>query len=223
LSGLYEVWDIKELSLLTGGYYAVDFDEKLTIVSLNTLAFSKENVFARDCSHKNSIGSVHLKWLSVQLKRLESKQRKALIVGHIPARREFYHPACLDEYNRLLYRHRRLLIAQLFGHSHEDELFVSKHRGIPAVPALIAPSLSPVFNPAFRILDLEREMISGIKQFYAPSSSSFAHFQLEYDTKEAFSTPTVDIKFILNLEQEKEKKCCTARVRQLSRYRNVCY
>lgn len=241
LSGLAEAWEIEEKSFKDGGYWAVDVDvngkaSALTVISLNTLAFSRGNQFARDCQHPRSLGAVHLEWLRKQLQRVEEKKRNALVVGHVPALPDFYHPTCLQEYNRLLYRHRHGVVAQLFGHVHQDFFFVSRHKAIPSVPALIAPALAPVFNPAYRILQFASSsdgdalpLLHHWEQYYAPAwncSSAFPHFRLEYNSSSALQMSTVSIEALLAVLKEEDAQCSsssTTRRLMLERFRRVCY
>ncbi len=125
------------------------------------------------------------------------------------------------QYNRLLYRYRHVLIAQIFGHIHQDAVFVSKHKGIPSVPALIAPALSPVLNPAYRVLHLESDTLTSYQQFYAPGD--FSSFRLEYDTSQVFpAAEAINVNFILKIQNNTTLGSSALKL-MLNRFRNVCY
>ena len=65
-----------DLNFQTGGYYVREITPTLSIVSLNTMHFYKNNVLAADCNKRKSAGAKMLKWFEKILHRAKKDGRK---------------------------------------------------------------------------------------------------------------------------------------------------
>ncbi|KAJ1914170.1 Endopolyphosphatase [Mycoemilia scoparia] len=124
-------------TFLYGGYYSYAIpDLPTTVISLNTLFFSKDNYKVGGCRAENSPGLGQLAWLRAQLMDARKHGRKVIIIGHhIPNLRN-YRPTCLARYIKTVMKFKDIVMAQMFGHSNVDIWnFIGKH-SIPFIANL---------------------------------------------------------------------------------------
>lgn len=228
LESLANIWmkdfsDDQFKTFKTGGFFSVWAVEKFKIISLNTLYFSKNNFLAENCKSGSSPGFIQLEWIASELKDAQEKGGKVLLAGHIPPLEIFYHENCLEGLIDLINTYSDIISFQTYGHIHIDDFFILKHTKIPISVALVSPSLSPVFNPSYRIyeVDVNDGSLIDYHQFYSPLNAKKFEFIKEYSLKEAFGNMQLTLEYFINIKL-RELKNSSMRI-QRKRYRKVRY
>ena len=88
------------------------------------------------------------------------------------------------------------------GHLHIDDFFILKKHKIPVASALISPSLSPLFNPTYRIYEFDNANGSLVdyNQFYAPLKDEQLNFARDYNCQESFGNGPLTLEYFINLK-----------------------
>ncbi|EEB05554.1 vacuolar polyphosphatase [Schizosaccharomyces japonicus yFS275] len=113
-----------------GAYYVNEvIPNKLAVLSINTLYLSSKNAAVDGCPNKkHEAGTLHLRWLRVQLKLLRERGMKAYIIGHIPPTRDQWYDRCYSMFSRLMYQYRDVVISQLYGHMNVDHFAFMQYK-----------------------------------------------------------------------------------------------
>lgn len=206
-----------------GGYYSLWVSKNLKIISLNTLYYFKNNFLAESCVTSSSPGSIQLEWLESEFKGVRQNGAKALIVGHIPPLKIFYHANCLKWLINLLNAYSNIISFQAYGHIHIDDFFILKHSEIPVSVAFASPALSPVFNPSYRIYEVNANdgSLLDYHQYYAPLKNENLMFVKEYSFKETFGNVPLALEYFINIKLS-ELKNSSLRIKR-KRFREVSY
>ncbi|XP_067113677.1 sphingomyelin phosphodiesterase [Osmerus mordax] len=138
-------------TLRRGGFYTVEVQPGLRVVSLNMNFCARENFWLM----VNSTDPANqLQWLVHILQTSEEKGEKVHIIGHIPP------GLCLSSwswnYYHIMNRYESTITGQFFGHTHLDEfqMFYDEATMTRAVGvAFIAPSVTTYINlnPGYRV------------------------------------------------------------------------
>lgn len=187
----------------TAGYYTITgYYFPLDMIVLNTMFFYKPNEMVEDCDVKGSAGQKHLKWLKAQLKSCRKRNSFAYLIGHVAPSKKQYYPACLKKFVKLTRKYSDVIHTQMYGHSNYDEFFVGKSES-PLEPTkkskkesfgLIAPSMVPILNPAYRIVSYDRQyttfgQLLDYDQYYVDleeANSTGFRVKLEYTATESY-------------------------------------
>lgn len=149
----WSAWLPKEAlkTLRYGGYYSVQVQPGLRLVSLNMNFCARENFWLM----VNSTDPANqLQWLIQELQASENRGDKVHIIGHIPP------GLCLGSwswnYYHIINRYEGTVTGQFFGHTHVDEfqMFYDEATMSRAVGvAFIAPSVTTYINlnPGYRV------------------------------------------------------------------------
>ncbi|XP_026226069.1 sphingomyelin phosphodiesterase [Anabas testudineus] len=153
----WAVW-LPEQALKTlryGGFYTVEVQPGLRVVSLNMNFCAKENFWLM----VNSTDPANqLQWLVHILQASEDKGEKVHIIGHIPP------GLCLGSwswnYYHIVNRYESTIAGQFFGHTHLDEFqmfFDEETMTRPVGVAFIAPSITTYvdLNPGYRVYSVD--------------------------------------------------------------------
>lgn len=154
--------------------YFVRVVDQIAVISLNTLVFFKEAEVDEPSAYH------HIIWLKKNLQRLKQEDMKVLVIGHIAPSKELYHRVWYDEYMKLSIEFSDLIIGQLFGHSNLDVANVIKNRDKPVGLILIAPSVTPIMNPSYRVFSYSRDRIIDYEQYYAQLQRYNMNWKLLY-------------------------------------------
>ncbi|KAJ3326657.1 Endopolyphosphatase [Blyttiomyces sp. JEL0837] len=132
LSNLTSIWKPYGLGLeddtvfRTSGYYVRDINERTSILSLNTMWLYKKNLLTKDCNDTTSEGFKMLNWMNDTLTTLETANKKAYVIGHIPPKDEknkkAYQDNCYASYLSLIAAHNNTIISHFHGHTNEDSV-----------------------------------------------------------------------------------------------------
>lgn len=201
----------------TSGYYQLSHPSyPLDIISLNTMYFYQPNELVVDCSVKGSSGHRHLKWLKEQLKSCRTRGASAYLVGHVAPSARQYYPGCLSQYVKLTRKYSDVIHGQFFGHSNYDEFFLDKSESEleptkrkPKTFGLIAPSVVPILNTAYRIFEYQTQgtkfgQLLDYEQYYvdldeANGSDSF-RVRLEYTAQDEYGPGPLSARFFRKLQ-----------------------
>uniref|UniRef100_A0A3Q0S525 Sphingomyelin phosphodiesterase n=1 Tax=Amphilophus citrinellus TaxID=61819 RepID=A0A3Q0S525_AMPCI len=138
-------------TLRYGGFYTVQIEPGLRLVSLNMNFCARENFWLM----VNSTDPANqLQWLVHILQASEDKGEKVHIIGHIPP------GLCLSSwswnYYHIVNRYESTITGQFFGHTHLDEFqmfYDEETMTRPLGVAFIAPSVTTYvdLNPGYRV------------------------------------------------------------------------
>uniref|UniRef100_A0A9J8A1K8 Sphingomyelin phosphodiesterase n=1 Tax=Cyprinus carpio carpio TaxID=630221 RepID=A0A9J8A1K8_CYPCA len=127
-----------------GGFYTVEVERGLRVVSLNTNYCARENYWLM-VNSTDPAGQ--LQWLINILQESENKGEKVHIIGHIPP------GLCLSSwswnYYHIVNRYESTITGQFFGHTHVDEFQMFYDEDTltrPLSVAFIAPSVTTYVN-----------------------------------------------------------------------------
>jgi len=203
----------------TSGYYRITgFTYPLDVISLNTLYFYAPNKLVEDCSVKGSAGRRHLKWLKRQLKSCRKRGAFAYLVGHIAPSAKQYYPGCLKRFVKITRKYADVIHTQLYGHSNYDEFFLAQSQSSleptmrkgkkPRTFGLIAPSMVPILNPAYRFFtfDLRQAHFGRLldyEQYYVDldeANEGEFRVQLEYMAQDAYGPGPLTAEYYRRLQ-----------------------
>ncbi|XP_016095597.1 sphingomyelin phosphodiesterase [Sinocyclocheilus grahami] len=134
-----------------GGFYTVEVERGLRVVSLNMNFCAQENYWLM-VNSTDPAGQ--LQWLINILQESENKGEKVHIIGHIPP------GLCLSSwswnYYHIVNRYESTITGQFFGHTHVDEFQMFYDEDTltrPLSVAFIAPSVTTYvnLNPGYRV------------------------------------------------------------------------
>ncbi|XP_012705465.2 sphingomyelin phosphodiesterase isoform X1 [Fundulus heteroclitus] len=138
-------------TLRYGGFYTVEIQPGLRVVSLNMNFCARENFWLM----VNSTDPANqLQWLVHVLQASEDRGEKVHIIGHIPP------GLCLSSwswnYYHIVNRYESTITGQFFGHTHLDEFqmfYDEETLSRPLGVAFIAPSVTTYvnLNPGYRV------------------------------------------------------------------------
>ncbi|KAM7398071.1 hypothetical protein PAMA_006103 [Pampus argenteus] len=190
-------------TLRYGGFYTVEIQPGLRLVSLNMNFCARENFWLM----VNSTDPANqLQWLVHILQASEDKGEKVHIIGHIP-------PAlCLGSwswnYYHIVNRYESTITGQFFGHTHVDEFKMFYDEATLTRPlgvAFIAPSVTTFINlnPGYRayyvdgnykgssrlVLDYESYILNLTEVNHSPEPNP--KWTLLYRATEAYGLPSL--------------------------------
>lgn len=142
-------------TLRYGGFYTLEIQPGLRVVSLNMNFCAQENFWLMI----NSTDPANqLQWLVQVLQSSEDKGEKVHIIGHIPP------GLCLGSwswnYYHIVNRYESTIAGQFFGHTHTDEFQIFYDEETltrPLSVAFVAPSVTTYvnLNPGYRVYVLD--------------------------------------------------------------------
>ncbi|GMF11097.1 unnamed protein product [Phytophthora lilii] len=168
--------NIKDLN--TRGYLSYKLDEKLLVLTLNTVPYSPKHT--PDSSNETDPFS-QFAWLNATLAGLRNGNKFAYIAGHIPPIIDaqdgspMWEASYIATYKKIVTEYADVVKAQIFGHVHSvefrlpltnemesqnpDEVIADDYsdQSSQLVPLFMSAAISPIFynNPAFMIWDFD--------------------------------------------------------------------
>ncbi|KAG7397642.1 Acid sphingomyelinase-like phosphodiesterase 3a [Phytophthora boehmeriae] len=161
------------------GYLAYELDEKLVVLTLNTVPYSPKHTPNATTDNTDPFGQ--FQWLNSSLEGLRNSSKFAYIVGHIPPIIDaqdgspMWEASYIDSYKKIVTKYADVVKAQIFGHTHsiefrlpltsdmesqdpEDVITADDNNSTDSshvVPLFTAAAISPIFysNPAFMVWD----------------------------------------------------------------------
>ncbi|KAE9407910.1 sphingomyelin phosphodiesterase [Gymnopus androsaceus JB14] len=176
------------------GSYAVSVpNTNLTILSLNTMYWYRQNLWLYDSDTFQPDPNGILSFMVEQLQAAEDAGRLVWILGHIPLGKPDIIEDQSNYYDQILQRYKDTIVGQFFGHSHKDqfEIAYSDYSDQTAANAvgvgLICPALTPTSgNPAFKVYDVDPDTF-GIMNIRVIFGLLFDHM---YYLQRIFTDPT---------------------------------
>lgn len=112
-----------------GGWYYVEvIPGKLSVFSLNTLYFFKNNAGVDGCALRSEPGYEHMEWLRIQLQFMRDRGMKAILMGHVPPARtnskELWDETCWQKYTLWVQQYRDVIVGGLYGHMNIDHFML---------------------------------------------------------------------------------------------------
>ncbi|KAG6963891.1 hypothetical protein JG688_00007955 [Phytophthora aleatoria] len=164
--------------LKTRGYLSYKLDEKLVLLTLNTVPYSPKH--KPDATiETDPFGQ--FAWLNATLWGLRNGNRFAYIAGHIPPIIDaqdgspMWEASYIDSYKKIVTQYADVIKAQIFGHTHSIEFRLpltaemesqdpddviagdNSDQSLQLVPLFMSAAISPIFynNPAFMVWDFD--------------------------------------------------------------------
>ncbi|KAE9130001.1 hypothetical protein PF010_g3978 [Phytophthora fragariae] len=177
------------------GYLSYALDDKLTVITLNTVPYSPSHL--PDTSEQSDPFG-QFAWLDQTLAELQNAGKFAYIAGHIAPIVDSYggnpqwHTKYIAKYKRIVGKYADVIKAQFFGHVHSVELRVPvaslgrEDSTFQLLPMYITGSISPLFgnNPSFMVWDYDTETYEILD--YAVYASDIAETEPQLDWKLLF-------------------------------------
>ncbi|CAO3586792.1 unnamed protein product [Absidia cylindrospora] len=124
-SQLWHNWIPQEhqATFQAGGYFSVDVDYNLRVISLNTLYFYSKNDAVRGC-HKPGLAQRHMQWFEQELIKARKDAVKVYVMGHVPPSPRDYRSTCFQEYTRISTAYTDVLRGHFYGHLNMDHFLM---------------------------------------------------------------------------------------------------
>ncbi|KAG6614602.1 Calcineurin-like phosphoesterase [Phytophthora cinnamomi] len=168
--------NLKDLN--SRGYLSYKLDEKLFLLTLNTVPYSPKHT--PDTSNETDPFD-QFAWLNATLSGLRNGGKYAYIAGHIPPIIDaqdgspMWEASYIEEYKKIVTQYADIIKAQIFGHTHSiefrlpltldmesqdpDEVIAADDNAQSSqlVPLFTSAAISPLFynNPAFTVWDFD--------------------------------------------------------------------
>lgn len=113
---------------LKGGYFAVDINPRLRILSINTMFFLKKNPHAKSCRKKHTSGHLHMTWYKKELQRARHDNVKIYVIGHVPPSPRVFYKSCLSEYMSITAEFPDIVFGHFYGHLNMDHFLLYDKR-----------------------------------------------------------------------------------------------
>lgn len=224
LSTVAEQWNLKNSSFCEnafysfsyGGYYSCDIDDvNLTLIQLNSIPYSPKHN-PNTTNMDDPFGQ--LAWLNSTLINLRERKRKAFLTSHVPWGVDAYGsdpPSQWQEkytvkFLELMAEHDDIVKAQLFGHTHINNVRLPPKIYNVTSPLLITAAVSPIYHnyPTFRVMQVDKNelCVTGFEDWHLNISDPnvnttdwkmFGNMQSEYrlPAGECFSVAAARLEF----------------------------
>ncbi|KAG1704649.1 hypothetical protein DVH05_005578 [Phytophthora capsici] len=175
-SNLLNSTSLKDLN--TRGYLSYKLDEKLVLLTLNTVPYSPKH---KPDTTNESDPFQQFAWLNATLSGLRTGGKFAYITGHIPPIIDaqdgspMWEASYISTYKKIVTQYADVIKAQIFGHTHSvefrlpltadmesqdpDEVIEADNsdQSSQLVPLFMSAAISPIFynNPAFMVWDFD--------------------------------------------------------------------
>ncbi|KAJ0400316.1 hypothetical protein P43SY_002064 [Pythium insidiosum] len=152
------------------GYLRLPFDDKLVVLTLNTVPYSPSHV-PNTSAMEDPFDQ--FAWLNATLADLRAQAKFAFIAGHIAPFVDSYggnpqwHVHYIEKYRGIVSHYSDVIKAQVFGHVHSIEFRIpvdttgqsSEDAMAMQSPVLVSGSISPLFgnNPSFMVWDMDAD------------------------------------------------------------------
>ncbi|XP_077488730.1 sphingomyelin phosphodiesterase-like [Amblyomma americanum] len=148
-------------SIKLGAFYSVNVAKGFRVISLNTNLCYIYNWWLL---YNSTDPSGQLQWLAVELQRAEDSGEKVYIIGHVAPVKVECIPVWTDNFQKIVNRYESTIVAQFYGHTHLDQLYLTydgdqgkKGARRATNVAYLAPSVTTFVdsNPAYRVYTVD--------------------------------------------------------------------
>ena len=193
------------------GYYSMpmkgnkEFWDGYRVIALNTETCNHQNWYL--FSQLNDPADM-LKWVEKEFQQLEDNGEKAFVIGHVKPGED----ACLYEwsmrYRALIERYQHVIAANLFGHTHTEDLnLVSDTTNKDITHLVFTPGSLTTYsnhNPQFRIYDIDYETgypVKAHKYFFNITAANLGDpkWEKQYEITEEYGLKDMSPQSFLNL------------------------
>eukprot|EP01111_Echinosteliopsis_oligospora_P011657 TRINITY_DN3898_c0_g1_i1.p1 TRINITY_DN3898_c0_g1~~TRINITY_DN3898_c0_g1_i1.p1 ORF type:complete len:568 (-),score=132.38 TRINITY_DN3898_c0_g1_i1:24-1727(-) len=150
-----------QIAFRYGGYYDMEING-FKVISLNMNYCNNENAWL--LFDETGDAGEQLQWLINSLQASEDISQRAYIIGHIPPGVSGCLSNWSESYYEIVNRYEDTIIAQFFGHTHDDEFEIFYDMTDKSNPratsiAYITPSVTTYtdVNPSFRLYSYDRK------------------------------------------------------------------
>jgi len=186
LDAMWENWiGMNSKTFSKFGHYSLKHkDTDLRIIAINTLACDVEN-FALIANATDP--GEQISFLQQELSKAEQNNEAVYIIGHVPPATSSCLSPWARHYSVLVERYQNIIKGQFYGHTHSDEIRLSRSFGghNPTSVQFIAPSLTSLSNrnPSFRIYSADSSSfeIKNYHQWRLNLAASYPGFKEVYD------------------------------------------
>eukprot|EP00128_Syssomonas_multiformis_P013863 Colp12_sorted_trinity150504_noHs@9361 len=186
-------------TLRYGGYYTMLLEPGIRVVSLQTNYCNKMSWWLIE---NDFDPAGQLQWLVGVLEQAERAAERVYLTGHIMPGMDDCLKSWSWNYYRIVDRFRDTIIAQFFGHSHDDKFTVfydEETLSEPISVAFIGPSVTPYTNQysGFKIFKSEGDILKEQHTYILDLSKANAGnpvWELEYSALEAYNMTDLSAK-----------------------------
>ncbi|KAG7384989.1 Acid sphingomyelinase-like phosphodiesterase 3a [Phytophthora boehmeriae] len=228
IKSISQVWedslsDVKMDLLNRRGYLRYALDDKLHVITLNTVPYSPSHLPSTS-EHPDPFGQ--FAWLEETLAKLQEAGKFAYIAGHIAPIVDSYggnpqwHPKYIVKYKNIVGKYADVIKAQFFGHVHSVEFRVPVETldggagaddAFQLLPMYISGSISPLFgnNPSFMVWDFDTKTYEVLD--YAVYGSDIADsvpqlkWKLLFRASEAYGLTSLSLKDLSDFVQRAQQ------------------
>ncbi len=156
-----------EASFKYGGYYKIDIDSHITVLSVNTMYLNKKN----DNSKQGSEAEDILAWMRSHLTLAKQQGRKFILTNHIYAgakyssnSKDLLVSSYNDEYFNILAEFRDSIILEVSAHDHYSDVryHTDKAAGFYYHNMLVSPGVTPIdhSNPGVATFEVDSKTLT---------------------------------------------------------------
>ncbi|KAF1956246.1 Endopolyphosphatase [Byssothecium circinans] len=118
-----------------GGWFWVEVvQDKLAVISLNTMYFFTSNTGVDGCANKKEPGYEQFEWLRIQLQVMRDRGVSAILIGHVPPARvnskESWEESCWQKFALWEQQYRDVIVSSFFGHMNIDHFMLQDFKQI---------------------------------------------------------------------------------------------
>jgi len=125
------------------GYYSQYIKNNLKIIGFNSIYYDSNNLFKVNKNSKEYITNYQWKWLEEEFKKSLINKDKIIFLNHIPIGSGEATPYYNTKLSLLLKKYNKIILTNLYGHTHHDQFYLVKNKNSYITYGLITPSLLP--------------------------------------------------------------------------------
>lgn len=195
------------------GYYSMPMSgdkeswDGFRVIALNTETCNHQNWYL--FSQLSDPGNM-LAWVEEEFKKLEANGEKAFVIGHVKPGED----ACLYEwsmrYRALTERYQHVIVANLFGHTHTEDINLYSDTSNEDIMHLVfTPGSLTTYSdhhPQFRIYDIDYETgypVKAHKYFFNITAANLGDpkWEKQYELTEEYGLPDMSPQSFLGLTE----------------------
>ena len=158
---LWQKW-VNDTNMIDYGYYSVDLNKYVKIISFNSLYYDTNNFFQVNSTKKDiKYTNNQINWLKNIFEICKKNNQKVIFLNHIPLYGSESNSYMNDNLSKILYSYNETILLNLNGHSHKDRILLYKINNTFTNYALINPSIYTDNDfPSFRIYTYENNILN---------------------------------------------------------------
>ncbi|KAJ5610285.1 hypothetical protein N7510_007004 [Penicillium lagena] len=183
-----------------GSYSAVYSENKLRVVSYNSIFYYKDNFFMYEEPMEYDPNG-QFAWLISELQSAENANQRVWLIAHIPSGNADHFRDYSHYFDEIVQRYDSTIAALFFGHTHTDAFqiaysnYSSRNWDTASTIGYIAPSMTPTSgSPSFRVYEIDpvtfgvMDFTQYIANISHPSYQITPKWELYYSAKKAYGS-----------------------------------